>query len=58
MSRRKKGKYVRTTVSLPESIWRKLRMESIKERKPMGDLIAERLRELERLKKKAVLKGD
>jgi len=33
-------------------------MESIKERKPMGDLIAERLRELERLKKKAVLKGD
>ncbi|MDQ7083120.1 MAG: chromosome segregation protein SMC [Aquificota bacterium] len=58
MPKRRKGKYVRTTVSLPEDVWMELRVESIKRKKTMGDLIAEKLEELKKLKKRAVLGCD
>ncbi len=51
--RRKKGKakkYVRTTVSLPESVWEELRIESVKTKTAMGDLIAMKIKELKDLK--------
>lgn len=50
--RRKTKKYVRTTVSLPEDVWRTLRIESIETRTTMGDLIAEKIKELEDIKKR------
>ncbi len=53
MPRKKKDKkYVRTTVSLPEDIWEKLRIESVKTKTPMGELIASKIKELERLRRK------
>ncbi|HIQ49401.1 MAG TPA: chromosome segregation protein SMC [Aquifex aeolicus] len=50
--KRKKKEYVRTTVSLPKDIWENLRIESIKTKTPMGELIAKKLKEYERLTKK------
>ncbi|WP_457601177.1 chromosome segregation protein SMC [Hydrogenivirga sp.] len=50
MRRGKKRKYVRTTVSLPEDLWKKLKIESIEEKTPLGELIAKKLKELEELK--------
>jgi hypothetical protein len=50
--KKKKGKFVRTTISLPYEIWEKLRIESIKTKTPMGDLIASKIKELEKLQKK------
>jgi len=50
--RGRKAKYVRTTVSLPESVWRELRIESVKSRTPLGELIAQKLKELKELKSK------
>ncbi|MGB9873487.1 MAG: chromosome segregation protein SMC [Hydrogenobacter sp.] len=46
-------KYVRTTVSLPEEVWRELRVESIDKKITMGDLIAKKIRELKELQKRA-----
>ncbi len=46
----KAKKYVRTTVSLPESVWKELRIESVKTKTSMGDLIAMKIRELKDLK--------
>ncbi|SNZ16171.1 chromosome segregation protein SMC [Hydrogenobacter hydrogenophilus] len=45
-------KYVRTTVSLPEDVWRELRVESIDKKITMGDLIAKKIRELKELRKR------
>lgn len=45
-------KYVRTTVSLPEDVWRELRVESIDKKITMGDLIAKKIRELKELQKR------
>jgi hypothetical protein len=53
MNRKNKNKkYVRTTVSLPEDLWEKLRIESVKSKTPMGELIALKIKELERLRRK------
>jgi len=51
-NKRKKKEYVRTTVSLPKDVWENLRIESIKAKTPMGELIAKKLKEYERLTKK------
>ncbi len=50
--KRKRGKYVRTTISLPEGLWKRLRIEGINKRKSMGELIVEKIQELEELKSK------
>ncbi len=44
--------YVRTTVSLPRDVWEELRIESIKKRITLGDLIAKKIMELKELKEK------
>ena len=49
-----KSKYIRTTISLPEDIWKKLKIESIEKRMTLGELIIEQLKELEELKSKIV----
>ena len=54
---RKKKEYVRTTVSLPYEVWESLRIESIKQRIPMGELIAKKLQECDELKKKQSIIG-
>ena len=51
MSKEKK-RYVRTTISLPEDIWEELRIESIKKKTTMGDLITKKILELKKLKEK------
>ncbi len=53
--RRKREKYVRTTVSLPESVWEELRVESVRKRIPMGELIARKILELKELRSKMSL---
>ena len=59
MGKRRKGKYVRTTVSLPKEVWEELRIESIRKRIPMGELIAKKIRELKELKERySVVKLD
>lgn len=50
--KRKRKEYVRTTVSLPRDVWENLKIESIKTKTPMGELIAKKLKEHERLTKK------
>jgi len=50
MRKKKKKKYVRTTVSLPENVWKELRIESVEKRIPMGELIANKIKELKELK--------
>ena len=50
--KRAKSKYVRTTISLPESLWKELRIESIEKRITMGELIARKIEELKELQKK------
>ena len=48
--RKKKRGYVRTTVSLPKDVWEELRIESIKKKTTMGELIAKKLKELKELR--------
>ena len=48
--RKKKRGYVRTTVSLPRDVWEELRIESIKKKTTMGELIAKKLKELKDLR--------
>ena len=50
--KRKKKSYVRTTVSLPKEVWEELRIESIKTKTTMGELIAKKLKELKELRSK------
>ena len=52
--KRSKSRYVRTTVSLPEDVWKELKIESIEKRITLGELIVEKLKELEELKSKMV----
>ena len=49
---KKKGNYVRTTVSLPREVWEELKIESIKKKTTMGELIAKKLKELKELRAK------
>ena len=49
---KKRQKFKRTTISLPYDLWESLRIESIKRNISMGELIAKKLRELEKLKEK------
>lgn len=56
-SMRKKGtknRYIRTTISLPEDVWKELKIESIEKRMTLGELIVEKLKELEELQSKVV----
>ncbi len=52
---KKRQKFKRTTISLPYDLWESLRIESIKRNISMGELIAKKLRELEKLKEKTVI---
>ncbi len=51
----KRQKYKKTTVILPYDLWESLRIESIKKNISMGELIAKKLRELERLREKTAI---
>ncbi len=56
---KKRQKFKRTTISLPYDLWESLRIESIKRNISMGELIAKKLKELEKLKEKtAIMKVD
>ncbi|QID33511.1 chromosome segregation protein SMC [Pampinifervens florentissimum] len=52
---RKRQKFKRTTISLPYDLWETLRIESIKRNISMGELIAKKLKELEKLKEKTTI---
>ena len=49
---KKRQKFKRTIIPLPYDLWESLRIESIKRNISMGELIAKKLRELEKLKEK------
>ncbi len=51
----KRQKFKKTTIILPYDLWESLRIESIKRNTSMGELIAKKLRELEKLKEKTVI---
>jgi predicted HicB family RNase H-like nuclease len=48
----KKKKMVRTTISLPSEVHQALRIEAITKKVSMGELIVQKLRELEEYKQK------
>ncbi len=48
-----KEKEVRTTIKLSESLWRKLKIESVKKKKSLSELIESKIRELEKMRKNA-----
>lgn len=48
--KKKKENYVRTTVSLPREVWEELKIESIKKKTTMGELIAKKIKELKELR--------
>ncbi|NPB08255.1 MAG: hypothetical protein GXN96_04930 [Aquificae bacterium] len=43
---------VKTTVLLPRSLWKELKLEAVREEKNFSEIIAEKLREVKRLRKK------
>ena len=49
---RKRKKMVRTTISLPSDVHQALRIEAITKRMSMGELIVQKLKELEEYKQK------
>jgi len=49
---RKKKKMVRTTISLPSEVHQALRIEAITKKMSMGELIVQKLKELEEYKEK------
>jgi predicted HicB family RNase H-like nuclease len=49
---RKKKKTVRTTILLPPEVHQALRIEAITKKMSMGELIVQKLRELEKYKEK------
>ena len=52
---RKRQKFKRTTISLPYDLLESLRIESIKRNISMGELIAKKLKELEKLRQKTTV---
>ncbi len=52
---KKRQKFKRTTISLPYDLWESLRIESIKRNISMGELIAKKLKELEKLRQKTAI---
>ncbi|WPM31693.1 chromosome segregation protein SMC [Hydrogenobacter sp. T-2] len=52
---KKRQKFKRTTISLPYDLWESLRIESIRKNTSMGELIAKKLKELEKLKEKTTI---
>ena len=52
---KKRQKFKRTTISLPYDLWESLRIESIKRNISMGELIAKKLKELEKLRQKTTV---
>ncbi len=52
---KKRQKFKRTTISLPYDLWESLRIESIRKNTSMGELIAKKLKELEKLKEKTAI---
>ncbi len=51
----RRQKHKKTTVILPYDLWESLRIESIKKNISMGELIANKLRELEKLREKTTI---
>ena len=51
----KRQKFKKTTIILPYDLWESLRIESIKRNTSMGELIAKKLKELEKLKEKTAI---
>ncbi len=51
----KRQKFKKTTIILPYDLWESLRIESIKRNISMGELIAKKLKELEKLKEKTAI---
>jgi len=49
---KEREEWVKTTVLLPRNLWKELKLEAVKEEKNFSELIAEKLKELKRLKKK------
>ena len=54
VQKRSRKRHVRTTITLPEDVWKELKIESIEKRMTLGELIIEKLKELEELKSKLV----
>lgn len=52
-STRKKEKYIKTTISLPENLWKELKIESIEKKKTLSKLITEKLKKLKVLEMKS-----
>ena len=52
---KKRQKFKRTTIALPYDLWESLRIESIKRNISMGELIAKKLKELEKLRQKTAI---
>ena len=52
---KKRQKFKRTTISLPYDLGESLRIESIKRNISMGELIAKKLKELEKLRQKTAI---
>jgi len=50
--KKKRENYVRTNVSLPREVWEELRIESLKKKTTMGELIAKKIKELKELRTK------
>ncbi|MCD6521432.1 hypothetical protein J7K56_01490 [Candidatus Calescamantes bacterium] len=40
----KKEKMIKTTITMPEDLWKKLKIQAIEEGKPLYELIIEKLR--------------
>ncbi len=51
----KRQKFKKTTIILPYDLWESLRIESIKRNISMGELIAKKLKDLEKLKEKTAI---
>lgn len=52
-TKRKKGKSIKTTISLPEDLWKELKIESIEKKKTLSKLIEEKLKRLKVLEMKS-----
>ncbi len=51
----KRQKFKKTTIILPYDLWESLRIESIKRNISMGELIAKKLKELEKFREKTTV---
>ncbi len=52
-STRKKRKFIKTTISLPEDLWKELKIETVEKKKTLSKLIEEKLIRLKVLEMKS-----